>query len=275
MMQFKGSGGCAGWQCGVLHRLGNPFVPADQLEAPHGHHTGRRWMSFTKLKLLSGVAGLLCGFLPPPVHAKAQEVDNNGFDILRPYAVHVFRSPRQSWPGYGIYLGRGLVITAAHVVGRVGLANPSVGIAGQELTAELVKRGDFEGVDLTLLRIDASGLPPRVGLRVLPLCETPPVAGEPVITVTPETVAHSTILPPERLPLEIRSRFGTAIADVAATGNSGSGVFDAAKQCLLGIMSRKIQKRIIASGNAADAGKLVDLAKYFVPAAEIRQFIGP
>jgi hypothetical protein len=157
--------------------------------------------------------------------------------------------------------------------GRIGKSER--GIAGQELTAEPVKQGDFEGVDLTLLRIDGSRLPPRVGLRVLSLCEAPPVAGEAVVTVTPETVAHSTILSPERLPPEIRSRFGTVIADVATTGNSGSGVFEAAKQCLLGIMSRKIQRRIITSSNAGDSEKLVDLAKYFVPADQIRQFIGP
>jgi Trypsin-like peptidase domain len=157
------------------------------------------------------------------VHARAQEASSNDLDSLRLNAVNVFRSPKQSWPGYGIYLGRGLVITAGHVVGRVELANPSVAIAGQELTAEPVKQGDFEGVDLTLLRIDASRLPPRAGLRVLPLCEAPPGAGEAVVTVTPETVAHSTILSPERLPPEIRFRFGTVIADVATTGNSGSG----------------------------------------------------
>jgi hypothetical protein len=33
------------------------------------------------------------------------------------------------------------------------------------------------------------------------------------------------------------------ISDVATTGNSGSGVFDAGQKCLLGIMSRKITVR--------------------------------
>ena len=37
---------------------------------------------------------------------------------LLPYAVHVDRSPKQSWPGYGVYLGDGYVLTAAHVVGH-------------------------------------------------------------------------------------------------------------------------------------------------------------
>src|SRR5438552_2964246 len=38
-------------------------------------------------------------------------------DSLRLYAVNIAQDPPQPWPGYGIYLGRGLVITAAHVVG--------------------------------------------------------------------------------------------------------------------------------------------------------------
>jgi hypothetical protein len=63
------------------------------------------------------------------------------------------------------------VITAAYVVGRVGSANPSVAIAGHKFTAEPVKQGDFDEVDLTLLRIDPSGLPAPIGSGVLPLCE--------------------------------------------------------------------------------------------------------
>ena len=216
---------------------------------------------------------LLCCILLP-AHAQVQNANTGALDGLRLHATNVFRNPKQPWPGYGIYLGRGLVITAAHVVGRVGLANPSVAIAGRELTAEPVRQGDFQGVDLTLLRIDPSGLPARIGSGVVPLCEAAPVAGEAVVTVTPETVAPSRILSPEMLPAEIRGRFGTVIADVATTGNSGSGVFDAANQCLLGIMSRKIQRRSVVSTNGTNVEKLVDLAKYFVPAAQIRQFIG-
>ena len=36
-------------------------------------------------------------------------------DDLRAYAVHINRTPAQPWPGYGMYLGNGLVVTAAHV----------------------------------------------------------------------------------------------------------------------------------------------------------------
>ena len=57
-------------------------------------------------------------------------------------------------------------------------------------------------------------------------------------------------------------QFHTLIADVASTGNSGSGVFDPNRKCLLGIMSAKF---------TTIDGK--DIAKYFVPAREIRDFI--
>jgi hypothetical protein len=57
------------------------------------------------------------------------------------------------------------------------------------------------------------------------------------------------------------------ISDVATTGNSGAGVFDAGSRCLLGIISRKISVRL----NGVDEQK--DIAKYFVPASAIRAFI--
>jgi hypothetical protein len=110
-------------------------------------------------------------------------------------------------------------------------------------------------------------------MREVPLCGAPPVPGEPVVVVIPESVAPSSILSPEMLPADVRSRFETVIADVASTGNSGSGVFDTAKRCLLGIKSRKIQRRFVTVRNGARVEKLIDVARYFVPAAKIRQFI--
>ena len=67
-----------------------------------------------------------------------------------------------------------------------------------------------------------------------------------------------------------RTRFPTVIRDVATTGNSGSGVFDLERKCLLGIMSRKIQ---IPSSRSDGGSEMLDLAKYFVPAKTISEFI--
>ena len=75
-------------------------------------------------------------------------------DSLRLYAVHIVQHPSQSWTGYGVYLGQGLVITAAHVVGSAQRTRPSVQIANLELPAKALKEGTFEQVDLTLLAIE-------------------------------------------------------------------------------------------------------------------------
>src|SRR5205085_9924319 len=107
-------------------------------------------------------------------------------------------------------------------------------------------------------------------IRRMPLCDNPPWIGEPVIVAIPEGTARSHIMSPFLIPRRLRARFSTVISDVATTGNSGSGVFDATRKCLLGIMSRKVQTRPI-KGDAERAPR--DIAKYFVPASTIRDFI--
>jgi S1-C subfamily serine protease len=195
-------------------------------------------------------------------NALAQSTD----DSLRIYAVNIIQDPPQSWTGYGIYLGKGLVLTAAHVVGSAARTKPSVRIAGMDLPAHAIKEGNLERVDLTLLAIDEQKLPVYLQMRRMSLCENQPWAGEPVIVAIPEGTARSQIMLPALLPAKVQKRFPTVIRDVATTGNSGSGVFDAGQKCLLGIMSRKITVR----SNTADEK---DIAKYFVPASTIRAFI--
>src|SRR6516164_1787962 len=193
--------------------------------------------------------------------AHAQSTD----DSLRIYAVNIIQDPPQSWTGYGIYLGKGMVITAAHVVGSAAHTKPSVRIAGMDLPAHAVKEGTQ--VDLTLLSIDEQKLPIYLQMRRMPLCEKSPWAGEPVIVAIPEGTARSRIMSPQLLPPDVRTKFSTVISDVATTGNSGSGVFDAGAKCLLGIMSRKIFTRADAESEPKD------IAKYFVPASTIAKFI--
>jgi hypothetical protein len=194
----------------------------------------------------------------------------NPDDSLLIYAVNIHRTPTQSWSGSGIYLGNGLFITAAHVVGHGWLTRPKVVIGEQEYATRVVKEGSLEGTDLTLLSVEEAQLPLRLRLRRNPICVEAPSPGEEVITVVPGSTARSRVIAPERLPLNVRN-FSTVIGDVAGTGNSGSGVFDAQRRCLLGIMSRKIS----LIGTAAGSGKREtrDIAKYFVPAAVIAAFI--
>jgi hypothetical protein len=221
--------------------------------------------SATKLWSL-GCAVLAAAFTPSLGRAQSVQAE------LKALAVHINRTPQQPWPGYGVYLGNGLILTAAHVAGNVMQTKPHVLIAGQDLPAALVRQGSLESVDLTLLSVDGTKLPVGLQMRRTPLCEHAPYAGETVVVAIPEGTAPSTVLPRQAIPAELRGRFDTAIADVAATGNSGSGVFDAADLCLLGIMSRKISITQQPLKIGAQP-RTTDIAKYFVPAAAIKAFI--
>jgi len=159
--------------------------------------------------------------------------------------------------GPAVYLGAGLLLTAAHVV------NPGVeitaAIAGARLPAKIIKQGVFDEIDLSLLHVDPGKLPPT--LPSVQVCTAPPWPGDPVIVISSGAATRSTIVPPSVLPAFHQHRFPTLIRDVATTGNSGSGVFDPARKCLLGIMSRKFT----VNGR--------DIAKYFVSADLIRTFM--
>jgi hypothetical protein len=215
-----------------------------------------------------GCAALAVAVMPTQAWAQSDQTS------LKAFAVHINRTPQQPWPGYGVYLGNGLILTAAHVPGDVAQTKPHVVIAGEDLPAALVKQGSLESVDLTLLSVDGTKLPVSLQMRRTPLCERPPYAGERVVVAIPEGTAPSTVVPRQAIPADLRGRFDTAIADVATTGNSGSGVFDVANLCLLGIISRKISivQRPLKLGAPA---RTTDIAKYFVPAAEIKAFIPP
>jgi S1-C subfamily serine protease len=223
-------------------------------------------MTLRSTVLAVGWAAMAVALTPTLTSAQS---DPSGLTAL---AVHINRTPKQSWPGYGIYLGNGLVLTAAHVAGDVAETKPHVIIAGQDLPATLVKQGSLDSTDLTLLSIDGTKLPVGLQMRRTPLCGHPPFGGERVVVAIPEGTAPSRVLPRQAIPADLRGRFDTAIADVATTGNSGSGVFDAGDLCLLGIMSRKISvtSRPLTVGAPA---RTVDIAKYFVPAAQIKAFI--
>ncbi len=81
--------------------------------------------------------------------AYAQDADQS----LKLYAVHILEGTSPNGPGNGVYLGRGRVITAAHVASQY-LKSITIGIGYQRLPAQVVKRGDFSTVDLALLSFD-------------------------------------------------------------------------------------------------------------------------
>src|SRR5262245_48827220 len=138
--------------------------------------------------------------------------------------------------GSGVYLKSGLVITPAHLTAPD--ANMSVSIAGVVLPAKVLKQGS-QDVDLTLLLADEEKLPASVRLQRMQLCEALPWPGDPVIGVDADSAARSHVVSPQLLPFTLRNKYSTLIGDVATTGNSGSGVFDPNRKCLLGIISAK------------------------------------
>src|SRR5262249_8761280 len=119
-------------------------------------------MRFVKLVLVAAA-------LMPGGDAHAQLSPD---DSLRLYAVDIWQDPPQSWgPGRGVYLGKGLVLTAAHVVGSAAHTKPRVHIAGMELPATAIREGNVERVDLTLLSVDEQKLPVYLRMRRMSLCE--------------------------------------------------------------------------------------------------------
>ena len=194
-------------------------------------------------------------FNPPMISAGVNQTETTNPWIV---AAKIMRNAQDS--ATGVYLKPGLVVTAAHLTVS-WTATLSAHIAGTVLPANLVKQGEVEEVDLSLFSVDDQKLPERVTRIQTSLCQAPPWPGDPVIVVDYTNATRSHIVAPQILPLGFRSKFWTLIGDVDSTGNSGSGVFDPNRKCLLGIMSRKFKV----------GGKYV--AKYFVPASEIREFI--
>jgi hypothetical protein len=219
-----------------------------------------------------GCAVAALAFALSPSHA--QKFDNPLDQSLHSYSVQVLKTRVfQHEELNGIYLGRGAVLTAAHVVGRFHLLKElQVRIAGQELPAKIVKEGSSETIDLTVLSVDEELLPVRLRLRQNPVCKGPVVVGREAVVVASGGTARSRVISPLVVPAASRARFGTVISDVPIA-TSGAGVFDADKRCLLGIISRQIPRLDAGKTGPRDASKVTEYAKYFVPAPTIASFL--
>jgi hypothetical protein len=213
------------------------------------------------------LAAVFASLLSAAVHAQSTD------DDFRIYAVNVVKTPpfERQFTGYGIYLGQGIVITAAHVVGHWPfLTHPRVLIAGQDLPAKVIKEGSFETTDLALLSVDEAKLPISLRLRRNPLCSGPPSVGTEVIDVFPEGTTRARVISPLSIDPQSRRRFNTLID---SEKGSGSGLFDAERKCLVGIISAKVQKYHSQLENVRIRGYADGFAGYFVSAATIAKFI--
>jgi S1-C subfamily serine protease len=205
------------------------------------------------------VASLCVALIAATLTAELAQ-SQDAHDPLRFYAVTVGAD-------HGVYLGNGLVITAAHAADN----DSRVYIGGATLPSKLVKRDNQ--ADLLLLSIDAQ-LPARLGLRHVAFCQTPPKDRQPVLVAIPEGVVRSNVLSPFEVPPDIATKFPTTIQYVDP-GNSGTGVFDADKKCLMGIITRKISLVKIKHVDGREVREPHAIAKYFVPATEIVRFLPP
>jgi hypothetical protein len=189
----------------------------------------------------------------------------NSDDDLKVYAANVINiAPfKGSYSGYGIYLGQGLIITVAHIMGHwAPLSNPRILMAGQEFPATVIKKGAFDQVDLALLSVNDASLPMSLRLRRNPLCKAIPAVGASVVVVYPERTVRSRIVSPQFIAPVYRTKYNTLISEVQG---SGSGAFDAERKCFLGIMSASIP----ISNYRGQSGRV----EYFVPASQIADFI--
>jgi trypsin-like peptidase len=200
-------------------------------------------------------------------------LSGNADDALRIYGVHVVHTPpfKDPFIGYGIYLGRGLVLTAAHVVGRLpGYSRPRVVIGGEDLAAKVLKQGSPDETDLALLSVDQNKLPASLQLRRDPLCQFPLQVGMGVIVVYPERTVRSQIISPLLIPQQYRAKYPTLINE---SQGSGSGVFSADKKCLIGIMSGRVTKYAYQSPQRFMTMRENGYAGYFVPVSKGSTFL--
>ncbi len=184
-------------------------------------------------------------------------------EALEVYAVSInYPKPfDRPYTLYGVYLGHGAVLTAAHVVGRRDLlVNPMVRVAAHDVSAKVLRKGSFEQNDLALLFVDETRVPLKLRMRRnMQLCATIPKIGTNVVIAYPDRTVRSRIISPILIGnVAERKKFNTLISDVQV---SGSGVFDPERRCLLGIMS--------ASVRIHSYQRLSERAGYFVPAAKI------
>jgi hypothetical protein len=193
-------------------------------------------------------------------------------DELRIYAVNIVRKVPFKSPfiGYGIYLGQGTVLTAAHVIGNwPSYTRLRVIIAGQDLPAKVIKYMSPDETDLALISVDAERLPISLRLRRNPFCKGPTPIGASVVVAYPEMSVRSQIISPLLVAPQFRTKFSTLIKE---PHGSGSGVFRADRKCLLGIMSRRVTKYVAKNEGPFRVARPNGWAGYFVPVSALAKF---
>ncbi len=163
--------------------------------------------------------------------------------------------------GSGVYLGDGLVLTAAHVI-TVNPADTSATVVmdGWRNDAKLVATGQ-PSLDLALLRVTPESISlQRRALKPVEACAAGTVPNQPVVVTSLGTVSLSKTVGTQIKSNSLNGDWSNILATGYGHGASGGGLFDAQKGCLAGIII------IEATGGA------IELTQ-FVPAAQIGMFL--
>ncbi|MDR3438048.1 serine protease [Telmatospirillum sp.] len=170
--------------------------------------------------------------------------------------------------GSGVFIGRGLVLTAAHVV-KVDPANTKVTVLldGWRLDGTLVFDGQRENVDLALILLPPEVLSEKRRTQAqVPVCAANPGPNQPVAVASMGTVTNAATIP-TAITSDLQTGTWTNLLSTGFhQGNSGGGVFNPQQGCLWGILNMEM------SGPSQTNGQLIDLTA-FVPASKITPFL--
>lgn len=179
-----------------------------------------------------------------------------GVQIMKPSG-----QPGINVQGSGVYLGNGLVLTAAHVIKpNPTLPTATVVMDGIQTEAKVAAIGQG-AVDLALLKIEPGEIShQRRALEPLKVCDLGTAPNQYVVVAAEGVISTSkTIGSPVQLPASTGT-WSNVLSTGYGHGSSGGGVFDALKGCLAGIII------------VAVSGPGVELTQ-FVPAPEIAMFL--
>jgi len=170
--------------------------------------------------------------------------------------------------GSGVFLGDGLVLTAAHVV-KVDPGNRKVTVLldGRRRDGTLVPDAQMEKADLALIKLPSEELgDKRRAQAPVAVCTGNPGPSQPVVVASMGTVSNAaTISTPITSDLQTGS-WTNLLSTGYHHGNSGGGVFDPRQGCLWGIINLEL------SGPSKTDGRFLDLTA-FVPASKIAPFL--
>ena len=170
--------------------------------------------------------------------------------------------------GSGVFLGDGLVLTAAHVV-DVNPDDPKITVVvdGWRIDGAVVQDGqaETEKLDLALVKIDQSVLSERRRAQpAVPVCAANPGPSQPVVVASLGTVTQAATI---STPITSDGQTGdwtNLLSTGYHHGNSGGGVFSPGRGCLWGIINLELSGPV--------EGRFVDLTA-FIPATKIAPFL--